>query len=82
MNTILGHDEVKQSTSFDAENKFLGVQTNVKMMTSKENSSQMIDMKVSLLGMSRKVIKIGFHNVFDIMKSILHGVLKCSANNF
>ena len=54
----------------------------VEMTKSKKKNSQMIDMKVTLLGKSRKVIEIGLHNVFDIMKSILHGVLKCRANFF
>ena len=48
----------------------MGVQANIEMMTSKENISQMIDMKVMLFGMGEKVIEIGLHNVFDIMKCI------------
>ena len=82
MDTILGHDESKKLASFDIENTFVGVQTNVEMETSKKNISHMIEMKVPLLGMSRKVIEIGLHNMFDIMKNIRHGVLKCSTHIF
>ena len=70
MDAILRYEETKQSTSFDTENTFVGVQMNVEMMTSKKNRSQMIHVEIPLLGMSRHVIKIGLHNVFDIMKSI------------
>ena len=42
----------------------------------------MTDMKIPLLGMSRQVVEIGLHNVFDIVESIWHGTLKYSAHIF
>ena len=50
------------------------------MMASKKHNAQMIDMNISLLGMSMQVVKIGFHNMFNVMKSIGHGTLECHAN--
>ena len=82
MEAILRHDETTPSASFDIENTFVGVQMNIEMTKFEKNRSQMVNMKVQLLRMSRKVIEIGFHNVFDIMKILRHGPLKCSANIF
>ena len=48
----------------------MGIQMNIEMMTPDKNIFQMIDMDISLLGMSGKDIKIRFHNMFDVMKSI------------
>ena len=53
MSVVLRNDKTKQSASFDTKNTFVGVQTDVEMTTSKKNTSQMIDMNVPLLGMSR-----------------------------
>ena len=39
MDGVFGHNETKQSTSFNIENPFVGVQTNIKMATSKKNNS-------------------------------------------
>ena len=52
------------------------------MVTYDKNGSQMISMVISLLCMSRQVIKIRFHNVFNDVESIWHGTLKHSANIF
>ena len=70
MDAILRHDETKKLASFDTENTFVGVQTNIEMTTYKKNGSQMVEKKVPLLRMSRKVIEIGFYNIFNIMKVI------------
>ena len=40
----------------------------------------MINVVIPLLRMSRKVIKVGFHNVFYVMEIIIHGALKGSTN--
>ena len=80
--SIFRNNESEESASFYTKNTFMGIQTNIEMTTPKKNSSQMIDMKVLLLGMSKKFVEIGLHNLFNIMKSIQHGVLKHSANVF
>ena len=70
MDSIFRNNKSKKSTKFYTKNTFMGIQTNIKMMTSKKNGSPMIGMDILLLGMSRKVIKIRFHNMFNVMKSI------------
>ena len=60
----------------------MGIQTNIEMTTPEKNNYQMIDMDIPLLGMSRQVVKIRFHNMFDVMKSIQHGTLECHTNVF
>ena len=70
MDSIFRKNESKDSTSLYPKNKFMGIQMNIEMMAPEKNSSQMIDMDISLLGVGRQVIKIRFHNVFDIMEGI------------
>ena len=52
------------------KNTFMGIPENIEMTEPEKNSSQMIDMDISLLEMSRQVIKIRFHNMFNVVESI------------
>ena len=52
------------------QKKNVEVKMDFKMTTFEKNGPQMFYVQVPLLGMSRKVIKIGFHNMFNVMKSI------------
>ena len=70
MDAIFRNNESEDSANFYTKNTFMGIQTNIKMMAPEKNSSQMINMDIPLFGMSGQVIKIRFHNMFDVMKSI------------
>ena len=60
----------------------MGIQMNIEITAPEKNGSQMIDMDIPLLGMSGHVIKIRFHNMFDVMKIIRHDMLECRASFF
>ena len=56
------------------------IQSYVVMATFEKNGSQMVNMMFMLLRVSRKIIKVRFHDVFDVMESVGNIVLEGSPN--
>lgn len=62
-------------TITDTKYKFLWVKSNIIMSTMKENNPIMHQVINLMFGVSWEVIKIWLNDVFDIMKSVIHGTL-------